>query len=580
MMAYGKAKIKNFNINTESKNMKYWSIIVLWSLAASAVAQDYSTCETWDELVGGKEFKYAPLVRMSDPGTKEQPAYTGFWFYDEHQFDIAGRYALGMKVHFQNRDVEPADRGDIGYIDLHNGFKWTKIGETTAWNWQQGNRLQWRPNSDEILWNDRSEDGTHFICRAYNFKTGARRTLPRSIYDVSSDGTVALTHDFTRMKHGGTMLVGIPDPYEDQRAPAQSGIEKMNMETGEVEFLISLERIAKLAFPKGYTGETNLYFFREGWNPSGTRFITFLRNMANPRHVSGWSVSADGWDVRYFYNQPSHHTWQDDSTILEGRSLRLFKDDGSGKVAQQLVEINANPDPTILPDPYGDWVLGDTYVRNGVQHLWLFHRPSKLFVPLARLKSTAEGGYHRVDLHARCSRDGRIVSIDATHEGLGRQMYIANIGYILDNPPTGRAGAYDGGGDNDLSFSWTLSGSDGSWTNVTYADDDNMITKAECPSSGIGHYIEYTLGGAYTLTNARMNEDDNGIKEVDEWMLEYYDGSWKSAFGWTSSTSATWQEVDFSDVSGATKVRVHFKDNGTIQVEEVEVYGTNTGNRQ
>jgi hypothetical protein len=56
----------------------------------------------------------------------------------------------------------------------------------------------------------------------------------------------------------------------------------------------------------------------------------------------------------------------------------------------------------------------------------------------ARLKSTAEGGLHRVDLHPRISRDGRIVSI-ATYEGLGRQMYVIDIGHILDNPPDGRA---------------------------------------------------------------------------------------------------------------------------------------------
>jgi hypothetical protein len=66
-----------------------------------------------------------------------------------------------------------------------------------------------------------------------------------------------------------------------------------------------------------------------------------------------------------------------------------------------------------------------------------------VFVPLARLKSTAEDianftGEYRVDLHPRFSRDGRIVCIDATHEGLGRQMYVIDIGYILDHPPVRR----------------------------------------------------------------------------------------------------------------------------------------------
>jgi hypothetical protein len=248
---------------------------------------------------------------------------------------------------------------------------------------------------------------------------------------------MALTHDFARMKHAGTLYAGIPDPYEGLQSPKQSGIERMDMETGRAEFLISLDRMAEIAFPHGYTGETNLYFFREGWNPSGTRFIAFLRNMDSPdRHVSGWSISADGQEVRYFFDNPSHHVWQDDSTMLEGRYFGLFKDDGSGRMVQKLAEVKANIDPTILPAPHDDWIMGDTYVLDGVQHLFLFHRPTGLFVPLARLNATGpDGGIYRVDLHARCSRDGRMVSIDATHEGLGRQMYILDIGHILDNPP-------------------------------------------------------------------------------------------------------------------------------------------------
>jgi hypothetical protein len=154
------------------------------------------------------------------------------------------------------------------------------------------------------------------------------------------------------------------------------------------------------------------------------------------RHVSGWSVSADGQDIRYFYNDPSHHVWVDDDTILEGRYFALIEDDGTGKIQEPLKHIDANIDPTILPEPYDDWIMGDTYVLDGVQHLFLFHKPTKLFVPLAKLKATgAPGGIYRVDLHARSSRDGRKVSIDATHEGLGRQLYIIDIGYILDNPP-------------------------------------------------------------------------------------------------------------------------------------------------
>jgi hypothetical protein len=382
-----------------------------------------------------ENLQYAPVIRVSDPGTKERPVYTGFWFFDGLQFDETGRYALAMKVNFHGREVTPADRGEIGYFDLHDNNRWTTIGETTAWNWQQGCRLTWRGGSNEILWNDLADDGSHFVCRAYDFRTGARRTLPRAIYDVSRDGAFALTHNFERMRHGkSTNYVGISDRYEGQIAPAEIGIEKMDMNTGQVEFLISLQRMAKIAFPDGYKGKTNLYFFREGWNPSGTRFIAFLKNADRPVLTSGWSISADGQDVRYFYNIPSHHAWLDDDTMLEGRYFTIYKDDRSGK-GQRVADVGSvDFDPTVLPG--GQWFLLDTYPLQGVQHVVLYHRPSKLFVTLAKLKNTAQVGTdYRVDIHARTTRDGRTVCIDATHEGLGRQMYLIPIGQILDNPP-------------------------------------------------------------------------------------------------------------------------------------------------
>jgi len=401
----------------------------------STRAQEYATCKSWQEVVTGQNFRYPTVTRVSDPGTKEQPNYTGFWFFDGLQFDATGRYALAMRVHFQNHEVTPTDRGEIGYIDLKADNKWTKIGETSAWNWQQGCRLTWRGGSDEILWNDRADDGARFVCRAYDFKSGARRTLPRPIYDVSRDGKFALTHDFQRMKHGGTNYVGVPERHEGEIAPGEIGVEKMDMATGRTELVVGLNRMSEIAFPAGYMGKTNLYFFREGWNPSGTRFIAFLKNADRPTHTSGWSISADGKDARFFYESPSHHAWMDDETILEGHHFSIFRDDGSGKGTHVAdVDNNVNFDTNVLPG--GQWFLLDTYPLDGYQYVLIYHRPSKLFVPLAKLKNTAQvGTIHRVDIHARATRDGRMVCIDSSHEGLGRQMYVMPIGHILDHPP-------------------------------------------------------------------------------------------------------------------------------------------------
>jgi hypothetical protein len=351
-----------------------------------------------------------------------------------------------MRVYFQNRAVEAADRADIGVIDLKDRHQWTKIGESAAWNWQQGARLQWRPGRDEIVWNDRSADGKHYISRVYDFRTGKTRVLPRPIYDLSPDGETALTHDFERMKHRGTDYVGIEDRHKGEIAPRGTGVWKMNLNDGSAQLILSLEEMASIAYPRGQPPSGGLYFFREGWNPSGTRFIAFVKDPEN-NLFEAYSVAANGTDVRYLYHNPSHHSWRDDEHIIDfgkhtppaGGAPRngyfVFQDDGSGRARELLWTVDFDGHNSYVPNTGNDWIVSDTYSLNGFQHLFLYHTRAKRFVPLAKLKSTAGEGIHRVDLHPRVSRDGRLISIDATHEGRGRQMYAMDISHIIDNPP-------------------------------------------------------------------------------------------------------------------------------------------------
>ena len=324
----------------------------------------------------------SPITRVSDPAPAGHRSYTGFFFYQCLQFDATGRYLLAMKVYFQNRLVQPTDRADIGFIDLKDSYKWTKIGETTAWNWQQGARLQWRPGSDEIVWNSRSEDGKKYLCSVYHFRTGKRRTLPRPIYDLSSDGATALAHDFERMKHRGTDYVGIEDIYKNQYAPRETGIWKMNMDTGQARLILTLERMASIVNPHRQPPSGCLYFFREGWNPSGTRFIAFLK-APEQQLDKAFSMTSDGEDVRFLYDEPSHHSWRDDDHVLDfgnhappggdslGKGYFVFKDDGTGKANELLWTTEWNGHNSYVPGTSGDWVVSDTYSVNGFQYLFM-----------------------------------------------------------------------------------------------------------------------------------------------------------------------------------------------------------------
>src|SRR4030042_2052767 len=106
--------------------------------------------------------------------------------------------------------------------------------------------LQWRPGSkDEIIFNDR-QDG-RFVCHILNVHSGSKRTLSYPIYTVSPDGRTAVAPDFRRIQdmRSGYGYAGLPDPYKDAAAPKESGIFRIDLDTGDRELIISLADIAR-----------------------------------------------------------------------------------------------------------------------------------------------------------------------------------------------------------------------------------------------------------------------------------------------------------------------------------------------
>ena len=224
-----------------------------------------------------------PPVRTITRG----PKFHWFGYYDKLQFDPSGRFVLGMEVDFEHRSPRPDDVIKIGMVDLTDNDRWIELGESRAWCWQQGCMLQWRPGSkNEVLFNDRR--GDRFVCHIVDVKTRRRRTIPHAVYTVSPDGRWAVSPDFRRVNdmRPGYGYAGLPDPNRDVPAPDDSGVFRIDLDSGERQLAVSLAEVAKIPYPRGDLSKAKHYFNHLLVSPDGRRF-EFLHRWGEPRWRGG-----------------------------------------------------------------------------------------------------------------------------------------------------------------------------------------------------------------------------------------------------------------------------------------------------
>lgn len=401
-----------------------------------------------------------PPVRAITHG----PKFHWFGYYDKWQFDPTNRYVLGMEVDFEHRSPRPDDVIKIGMVDLQQGDKWIELGESRAWNWQQGCMLQWLPGSkSEIIWNDRVRDGQEdrFVAHILNVKTGRRRTLPAPIYALNPDGRYAVAPDFRRLNdcRPGYGYTGIADPNRDARAPDTAGIWRMDLKTGQRDLIVTFAQIAKLPYqeksrPFHNDPEKAKHWFNHLlYSTAGKRFL-FLHRWRVFDGLDRQQAARGGFSTRMFtcntdgsdlflidpYGGTSHFVWRDPQHIaawawhpLRNERFYLFKDK-TNQVASIAPDVmTQNGHNTYLPIANNRWILNDTYPdKERKQHPYLYDTKTGRQHWLGHFHSPPEYiGEWRCDTHPRYSRDGKQVVIDSTHGGHGRQMYLLDISRII-----------------------------------------------------------------------------------------------------------------------------------------------------
>ncbi len=401
--------------------------------------------------------RYAPKW-ISSPSFKEPVPITkgpeGHWFgyYDKWQVDPTGRYALGCRVEFEGRSPRVTDKLEVGLIDLENDNHWKKIGESGAWSWQQSCMLQWIPgSSQEVIWND-MEKG-RYVSRVFHVGQERMRTLPQPIYALAPNGSFAVGTAFNRIQHlrPGYGYAGIPDPYQQIKAPDGIGLYTMDLKTGDTTHLLSLEDLASRPH-LGSQVTDNYHWFNHLLVSPDSRRLLFLHRwrpeilenqvMARTGFVTRMITVDTNGDDLYIADpsgNSSHFVWKDPSHIFvwtkpigKQAGFWLLRDKTQEMELIGEESMNRNGHNTYVPHTQEEWVLNDTYPdKDRNITLYLYHIPSDKKVILGKFHSPGRfTGEWRCDLHPRCDQQGKRVFFDSTHEG-SRQMYYLDISDIV-----------------------------------------------------------------------------------------------------------------------------------------------------
>ncbi len=377
------------------------------------------------------------------------PRHHWFGYYDKLEFDPTNRFVLSNQVEFEGRTPTAEDRIRVGMVDLQDGDRWIELGASDAWGWQQGCMLQWRPGStEEVVWNDR-EDG-RFVCRIKNVRSGAVRTLPRPVYALSPDGKSAVSADFARIQNlrPGYGYQGVADPYRADRCPEESGIWRVDLESGDSTLILSLAQLAAIPFQ----GKT----LTDQWNwvnhllvaPGGERFTFLHRWRAKGPDDPSFAVN-NGFITRMFTANldgsglfildpsgfTSHFIWRDPEHICawtrpagQKDAFYLFRDQTDQVEIVGEGDMPINGHNTYLPVGTGaEWILNDTYPQGPLRQQvpYVYHVPTRRRHDLGRFHlPKAYAGEWRCDTHPRSSNDGKTVVIDSPHGGGGRQLWL------------------------------------------------------------------------------------------------------------------------------------------------------------
>jgi hypothetical protein len=378
------------------------------------------------------------------PKPKAESAYPiierkGFFygFHDHSPFSGDNLKLLANHASFDLRMPKKNDTLQVGFFNGKNHLDFNYVAITSAWNWHMGCKLQWRGNSNELIFND-NENGQN-IARLINVDNLKETKLPGSVGSVSPDGLWAIGYSFARVNkympgYGYCQPTSEDDLGIDK--PSSSGIYKIDLKKNEKKDIIAISDLAAINSTPSMNGAKH-FVTHTVISPDSCHFI-FLHRWIDPdgdiaKRFSRLVVSdMDGNILDIFKTQEmvSHIGWRGSNSIVAYCDTKNFGDNyvmfeiGSPEKPQEIGAGKLSSDGHPSFDHSGRWMLTDTYPdRRRIQNLILYDIQNKIKYIIARLpsykkfQSLSPYDHWTCDLHPRWNRKSNILCFDSTFNG-------------------------------------------------------------------------------------------------------------------------------------------------------------------
>lgn len=414
-------------------------------------------------------------VELAFATPENQSFFFGYYNYSPLSFD--GTKLLAHKTKFEGRMAQPSDSVEIGFFNTDTD-KWHELGESNAFNWQQGAMLQWLgPDfNSKVIYN--AVENNKFVAKIVDVNTHEVRTVPHAIYAVDPHGEYSISLNFERCYWTRAYSYApIVDAAWNERIPEQDGVVRVDLRTGEVKTIIGLKEFLNSQSISD-DGETAHWFEHIMLNFSATRFAFYHRyGNVNSFYTACFTADINGDNI---WKHPvsdgesySHLGWRGDDvyalfTYCKSKAQSLYCSkktpdlirsiyrrtikpllaaktqkkvaktknfyaltlDMTGIIERIGVEIlSRDGHPSFTKD--GQYMLSDTYGDElDYRHLYLYDLLKKRVFKLGKFFSTYNCCGWRADLHPRFSYDEKSVIIDSTHNGY-HQMVVLDVDWDM-----------------------------------------------------------------------------------------------------------------------------------------------------